>query len=293
MSERDAWQDRRQLGHAPSGADMTESEILRRYSDRLAAVHGITDARAAIEQHVQMRASELGLVGLDIREDHAEEGVGTLRIRYAQHHLGLPVLDSGIEVSADIAHASVISVHSTIEDRLAEAPDPSSARTVEAVIPDALAPFAQRYAAAVVVGARTGFLRDQARPPLPRRDNHTAPHELLRTGSEPDGKLHLVHELSVETTLPFERFRVVVDAVSGSIRSIELLSIYITESGSVFQPRQVPARPRSPGIVRMALLPPGAASPDGSTPARSTTWSRPLAPPPFGWSALRVCSATR
>ena len=57
-----------------------------------------------------------------------------------------------------------------------------------------------------------------------------------------------MHELSIETTLPFERFRVIMDAVSGAIRSIELLSIYITEAGSVYLPRQVRAGP-PPGVI--------------------------------------------
>ena len=158
---------------------------------------------------------------------------------------------------------------------------------------DAMAPFAQRYGAAVVVSARTGYLRDLARPPLPRRDNHTASHELLRTGTGPDGMLHLVHELSVETTMPFERFRVVVDAESGTIRSIELLSIYITESGSVFQPRQVPAGRRPPASSLAPPMSSPATPPVPSSVTRTTSWSGPHAPPPFGWSALRICSAAR
>ncbi len=297
MSERDAWQDRRLPEHVPAGIGVTEADVLRRYADRLAAVHGVADARAAIEHHLRVRTDELGLVGLDIREAHAEEGVGTLRIRYAQHHLGLPILGAGIEVLADIARAEVIAVHSTIDEGLGEAPDSAQARTLDAVLPDAIAPFAGRYGAANVVGARLGYLRDVARPPLPRRDNHTASHELLGTGIRPDGLLHLVHELSIETTLPFERFRVVVDAQTGAIRSIELLSIYITASGSVYLPRQVPASPRPPGAGRVT---PG--TQQGEPPVRAgqparagipcmTGCSRPHAPPPFGWNVLRVCSA--
>ncbi|MET0771910.1 MAG: hypothetical protein ABWZ82_02400 [Candidatus Limnocylindrales bacterium] len=293
MSERDAWQDRRPVDHGRAGIDLTEAEILRRYADRLAAVRGVADARAAIEHHVRVHAAELGLIGLDIREDHAEEGVGTLRIHYAQHHLGLPVLGAGIEVSADIARASVISVQSTIDEGLGEAPEPVLARSLEAVMPAAMAPFDHRYGAAVVVSVRMGYLRDLDRPPLPKRDNHTASHELLRTGTGPDGMLHLVHELSVETTMPFERFRVVVDSASGSIRSIELLSVYITESGSVFLPRQVPGGTRPPASIVGSSLAPRAARPDPTDVSRATTWSGPHAPPPFGWSALRVCSAAR
>jgi hypothetical protein len=291
VSERDAWQDRRLPEHVPAGIDVTEADILRRYADRLAAVHGVADARAAIEHHLRVRADELGLVGLDIREAHAEEGVGTLRIRYEQHHQGLPVLGAGIEVLADIAHATVIAVHSTIEEGLGEAPDPAQARTLEAVLPDALAPFAGRHGAVAVVGTSLGYLRDLARPPLPRRDNHTASHELLSTGVRPDGMLHLVHELGVETTLPFERFRVVVDAQTGAIRSIELLSIYITAAGSVYLPRQVPVSHRPAGSGRLTSGPKPAEPPPQAHVSRMTGWSRPHAPPPFGWNALRVCSA--
>ncbi len=278
------------MDHAPR-VITTEADVLRRYADRLSAVHGVADTRAAIERHVRVRATELGLVGLDIREDHAEEGVGTLRIHYLQHHRGLPVLGAGIEVSAEIARASILSVHSTIDEGLDEAPDPLLARTLEAVMPEALAPFAQRYGAAVVVGARTGYLRDRDRPPLPRRDNHTASHELLRTGVAPDGRLHLVHELSIETTMPFERFRVVVDAEIGSIRSIELLSIYITEAGSVFLPQQVPSGPRPSASTRDSVIP-GAGPPVGGLTERLAAWTSSHAPPPFGRSTPRVC-ATR
>ena len=297
MSERDARQDRRLSEHVPAGIDVTEADILRRYADRLAAVHGVADARAVIEHHLRVRADELGLVGLDLREAHAEEGVGTLRIRYDQHLRGLPVLGASMELLADIASATVIAVHSTIDQGLGEAPDPIDARPLGAVLPGALAPFAQRYGAAAVVGARLGYLRDVARPPLPRRDNHTASHELLGTGVRPDGMLHLVHELSIETTLPFERFRVVVDARTGAIRSIELLSIYITASGSVYLPRQVPTSPRPPSAGRATPAiqhgepPVRAGQPARAGAPRLTIRPGPHASPPFGWSALRVCSA--
>ena len=292
MSDRDAWQGHRPMDHQPGRTGVSEADVLRRYADRLAAVHGVADARAAIEHDLRSRAPELGLVGLDIREDHAEEGVGTLRVRYAQHHLGLPVLGAGIEVCADIANASVIAVHSTLDDALEGAPEPRGARPLDAIVADALAPFAQRYGAAVVMGVRTGYLRDRTRPPLPRRDNHTASHELLRTGVTPDGELHLVHELSVETTMPFERFRVVTDADTGAIRSIELLSIYITESGSVFLPRQVPTGQRPATSIRPSsgfLIGVGRAS----RPVARATWSGSQAPAPFGRTAFRVCSAAR
>lgn len=293
MSERDAWQDHMLMDHGSRPTDVSEADILRRYADRLAAVHVAADARAAIERHVRVRAADLGLVGLDIREDHAEEGVGTLRIRYAQHHLGLPVLGAGVEVTADIARASVIALHSTIDEGLGEADDPRHTLPIEAVLPEALAPFEQRYGAVAVVAARTGYLRDRARPPLPRRDSHTASYALLRTGTPPDGMLHVVHELSVETTLPFERFRVVVDARSGHVRSIELLSSYITESGSVFLPRQVPSGPRPPGATHIGPVTRAPASRDAASVVSAAAWCGPHAPPPFGWRALRACSAAR
>ena len=127
---------------------------------------------------------------------------------------------------------------------------------------------------------------------MPRRDNHTASHELLRTGVTPDGSLHLVHELSIETTMPFERFRVVTDADTGAIRSIELLSIYITESGSVFLPRQVPSGQRLAGSAHATSRIPSSVSVERASLARAP-WSGSPAPAPFGWRAFRVCSATR
>jgi hypothetical protein len=90
--------------------------------------------------------------------------------------------------------------------------------------------------------------------------------------------------------MPFERFRVVVDAQSGHIRSIELLSIYITESGSVFLPPQIPT---GSGPVASDRTDAAALPPDRASFSRVIALSPAHAPPPFGWNALRVCSAAR
>jgi hypothetical protein len=291
VTERDPRQDRRPIERTTGAIVSAEAAILRRYADHLAATRDIADARAAIERHVIGRVARLDVDGTVIREDHVEQNAGTLRIRYLQHRYGLPVLGAGLEVSADIASAAILTSHSTIDEALDDAPDPRSALPVESVTPLVLAPFAARYAAAAVVGVRTGYLRDRTRPPLPRRANRTATHELLRTGCAPDGRLHLVHEFSVETTMPFERFRVVADATDGSIRSIELLSSYLTEAGSVYVPPQLPASgdPAAPPPRSLATQGPPR---DHPSMHRAAPWTG-TRDGPRAWNALRTCSALR
>ena len=130
-------------------------------------------------------------------------------------------------------------MQNTLDVGVSGAPDPASALPVEAVTATALRPFATGYGTAEVIGSRLAYLRDDSRPPVPEVDYPTATRQLLQTGVAADDAVHLVHEVQVETNQPFERFRVVVDAVSGQLLFIELLGRYVTASGSVFMPDPV------------------------------------------------------
>ena len=210
-----------------------------RFSDPGGGRYQARSARKAIEGFLDARAGDLKVDRLDVREESAAEGVNTLRIRYTQYVNDLPVIGAGIHASADIARASVTRVENTVDNDLSAAPDPAAAKGLDAVTPAALKPFATGYASARIVSSTVCYLRDRERPTVPDEDYPTASVELLRTGVRPDGKLHLVHDIRVETSEPFEQFRVVVDAISGRVRFVELVGKYVAATGQVFLPDPV------------------------------------------------------
>ena len=130
-------------------------------------------------------------------------------------------------------------MRNTLDVSVGGAPDPASARPIDAVTGTALRPFAADYGTAQVIGSRLAYLRDDSRPPIPEADYPTATRQLLQTGIPADARLHLVHEIQVETGDPFEHFRVMVDAIDGQLLFIELLGRYVSASGSVFVPDPV------------------------------------------------------
>jgi hypothetical protein len=225
----------------PKVGEVVADKVLREFSDPVGERQGARSARGAIQRFLSSRAKDLRIDGLDVREDSATEGANTLRLRYRQYLNDLPVFGAGIHAAANLAKASVTRVDSTVEVDVAAAPDPASGKPLEAVIPAALEPFAERYGQAHVNDATLGYLRDvaEARPSIPAQDYPTASVELLSSGVRADGKLHLVYEVRVETGEPFEQFRVVVDAKTGRLRFIELLSAYVGATAQVFLPDPV------------------------------------------------------
>jgi len=231
--------DDESLKFHPEVGEVVRGDVLRSFSDPGGDLHRGRSARKAIESFLDARAADLKVDKLDVREESAAEGVNTLRIRYGQYLNGLPVIGAGIHASADIGRASVTRVENTVDDALSDAPDPARAKSLDAVTPAALEPFATTYGSAQIVSSTLGYLRDRDRPTVPDEDYPTASVELLSTGVRADGKLHLVYDARVETTEPIEAFRVVVDAISGNVRFIELVGKYVAATGQAFLPDPV------------------------------------------------------
>ena len=239
MATDGANEDREPLKYFPDVGDTVKDDTLRKFSDPIGAQYRGSDARDAIESFLRVRAGELKSGDLDVREESADEGANTLRIRYTQYLNDLPLLGKGIHASADIARKAVTNVSNKLDESVAGAPDPAKARPLDAATATALRPFEADYGTAQVIGSRLAYLRDDSRPQIPEADYPTATRELLQTGVRADGKLHLIYEIQVETGNPFERFRVIVDAMTGRLRFIELLGRYVSATGSVFMPDPV------------------------------------------------------
>lgn len=237
--DKDKDKDKESQKYHPHVGETVRAGVLRSFSDPGGDRYRARSARKAIEGFLGERAKDLKVAQLDVREESADEGVNTLRIRYGQYLNGLPVIGAGIHASADIGRASVTRVENTVDDDLSGAPDPAEAKSLDAVTPAVLKPFASEFGSAEVVSATLAYLRDLERPTVPDEDYPTASVELLRTGVRPDGKLHLVYDARVETSEPFELFRVVVDATSGRVRFIELGGKYVAATGQVFLPDAV------------------------------------------------------
>ncbi|WP_395358450.1 hypothetical protein ACHGLA_01600 [Streptomyces sp. YH02] len=203
--------------------------VLRRYLDPGATLFRAPTARRAVNTFVRERAQDLGTDGADLREVDKEENEATLNVRYQQFHEDVPIFGATLQVVADARQAAVVQVENTTELDVSDAPDASEAMAPDVVEKAALAPFEEGYKTASVVRDNLVYLRDTTRPPLPEADRPTASVALLKKGKRrPDGKLHLVHDLIVETSGPFEHFRVVVDAVGGKLLWVEVAGRYAT-----------------------------------------------------------------
>lgn len=227
--------------HHPKVGEIFQAEILREYSNPAAKASKSGSARQAIEDFLAARAEDMRIASLDVREEDAAEGVNTLRIRYRQYLYGLPVLSAGVHASANIARASVIRIDNTVDMEVDGAPEPGQAKTFDEVMSAALAPFAAYFGGVTIVSSTLVYLRDRAdaRPAIPDKDYPTASVALLSTGVGPDEELHLVYEVQVETAKPFEKFRVIVDAIRGEVRFLELVGQYVAATGLVFLPDPV------------------------------------------------------
>jgi hypothetical protein len=102
MATDGANEDREPLKFFPDVGDTVKDDTLRRFSDPIGAQYQRSDARDAIESFLRARAGELKSGDLDVREESADGGANTLRIRYSQYLNDLPIL-AGAGVAAQQA----------------------------------------------------------------------------------------------------------------------------------------------------------------------------------------------
>ena len=223
----------------PDVGERVEADVLREFTDPGGTLWRGDSPRAAIESFVAARAGDLKTGEADLREVDATEGAVTLRIRYRQFHNDLPVLGAVLQAVANLKTSSVVRVDNQADQDLAGAPARDQARPLDELHHAVLAPFAADFGSAAVLDSQLAYVRDAQRPSVPEYDYPTASVELLRTGSAPDGVVHLVHDVKVQTDDPFEVFRVVIDAVDGTVLWIELLGKYVAANAQVFMPDPV------------------------------------------------------
>jgi zinc metalloprotease ZmpB len=223
----------------PDVGERKEEGVLREFTDPAGTQWRGDTPRAAIERFVAERAGDMKTRGADLREVDASEGAGTLRVRYRQYHNDLPVVGATLQAVASLETASVVRVSNTADPDLAGAPSPGEARSIDDLSDVVLAPFADDFSSAEIIESQPAYVRDTERPPLPEADYPTASVALLSTGTAPDGQVHLVHDAKVQTADPFEVFRVVVDAVAGTLLWVELLGKYVTANLRAFVPDPV------------------------------------------------------
>ncbi|MGR6963956.1 hypothetical protein ACU610_05810 [Geodermatophilus sp. URMC 61] len=219
--------------------EVVRNGVLREFTDPRGTSYRSESPRAAIDRFMEQRGGDLKAGGADLRELDSAEGAGTLRVRYGQFHNDLPVLGATLQAVASMRTNSVVKVSNAADQDLSGAPSPEQARSIGELHPTVLAPFEAEFGSAEIVGSQLAYLRDVERPSLPEADYPTASVALLSTGTPPDGAVHLVHDVKVQTGEPFEIFRVVVDAVTPTVLWIELLSKYVTASLRVFVPDPV------------------------------------------------------
>ena len=224
---------------APEVGERVDAGVLREFTDPAGTLWRGDTPRDAIEQFVAGRRRELKTNTVDLREVDASEGAGTLRIRYGQFHNDLPVLGATLQAVANLRTASVVKVSNSADQEMSGAPAPGQARTMEDLRAVALEPFESEFSSAEVLESQLAYVRDLERLALPEGDYPTASVALLSTGVAPDGEVHLVHDVRVQTADPFEVFRVVVDAVAGRILWVELLGKYVAANLQVFVPDPV------------------------------------------------------
>lgn len=221
------------------GEHKDDSNVLRSFTDPGGTVARGATAREAIEQFLARRGKDLKADAADMREVSSAEGVNTLRIRYQQFHNGVPVLGTTLQAVADLTLASVVQVDNAVDTDLAGAPAPNDAKHPSDLTAAALAPFQKDYESAQVTGTTQAYLRYTERPTVPETDYPTATVSLLSAGAPPDAAVHLVQDMTVETSGPFEVFRVVVDAVTGELMWVALLGKYVVADMRVFSPDPV------------------------------------------------------
>ncbi|MGY1761585.1 hypothetical protein ACI79G_10250 [Geodermatophilus sp. SYSU D00779] len=223
----------------PEVGDTVQDGVLREFTDPGGTRYRAESPRAAIDRFMAQRGGDLKAGGADLRELDSAEGAGTLRVRYGQFHNDLPVLGATLQAVASTRTSSVVSVSNAADQELSGAATPEQARSIDELRSAVLAPFETGFGSAEIVRSRLAYLRDVERPSVPEADYPTASVALLSTGVPSDGAVHLVHDVEVQTGQPFEVFRVVVDAVSGTVLWVQLLSKYATANLRVFVPDPV------------------------------------------------------
>jgi hypothetical protein len=211
--------------------------VVRSFSDPAATTVTARSPRGAIERYLSDRASGLKTESVDLRETEASAGKATLRIRYQQYVNDLPLLGAGVQATADVQRAGVLRAENSVDLDVDGAPSPDEAMDTDELHEAALAPFAADHSGAEVTRDELAYLRHDRRPE-PAEHQRVSP-QLLATGTEPDGQVHLVRDLRIETYDPAFVFRVVIDAVTGDLLSIELLTRQVAATLRVFSPDPV------------------------------------------------------
>jgi len=223
----------------PDVGERVHDGVLREFTDPGGSLYRAESPRAAIDRFVAQRGGDLKTGGVDLREVDSAEGIGTLRVRYRQFHNDLPVIGATLQAVASLRTASVVKVSNGADQDLTGAPAPDLARPLDDLRDTVLAPFGADFDSVEILDSQLAYLRDAGRPTLPEADYPTASVALLSYGTAPDGAVHLVHDVKVQTGGPFEVFRVVVDAVSGTVLFVELLGKYVTANLQAFMPDPV------------------------------------------------------
>ena len=115
-----------QLRYHPKMGELVVDGVLREFSDPGPAAEPARSARVAIERFVAERADDLKAGAVELREDSADEGAATLRIRYAQYINDLPVFGAGLHAAARLERPAVTRVANKVEVEVADAPDRKS-----------------------------------------------------------------------------------------------------------------------------------------------------------------------
>lgn len=233
-------QDAEKLRILPETAGATEKDgTLRSFKDPAGTLFTARSAKGAIDKFLKAQQDELRTGEVDLEEIDSAEGAAVVRRRYQQKLNGLQLIGAELKVVADKTRNSVISADSSIDHDTDEAPNTDEARPFDSVEDTILAPFADDYGSASVTGWELSYLRDNQRPPLPEYDYPGATVELLSIGKKADRKIHLVYAAIVETDDPYFVFRVFLDAVTGRLMYIEMVTKYVTADLKVFVPDPV------------------------------------------------------
>lgn len=221
------------------GEEVDKDDILRSFKDPAGKTYTGRSADKAIEKFLKKSKKQLGTGKVELRQVKKSKGAGVVRRRFEQRLNGLPIMGCMLQVVADNTRKSVIRADNKLDYDLDGAPDPADARPLADLKAAIVAPFANDFSTSKITKSKLAYLRDNNRPPIPDTDYPTASVELLSFGKKPDKRLHLVYDAQVETGDPFDVFRVVVDAVSGKVLYIELLSRYVTAKMFIYSPDPV------------------------------------------------------
>jgi hypothetical protein len=233
--------DRRLLRLTPETGAKVEGDVIREYSDPGATGVTASTARGAIEKYLADNSGNLKVGRADVREVDAAEGAATLRIRYQQYVNDLPLFGAVVHAAANVAKAGVVGVTNNVDTAIdsTSVPQPAQARPLDDALAAAASVLAASFDSYRVVDSTLGYLRDDNRPADPRYGVTLIPGPVVAAGTAPDGAVHLVYDLRVETSGPAVVLRVVVDAVTAALMWVESLSRSVAATVRVFSPDPV------------------------------------------------------